>query len=525
MLAHVLPALPLAVLLLAPGANAQSASGSAQRPPSATDRAQLVSRADLVPAYRGVDQTYAARLPSAGPVRAAINRAFDRATLRFFSGDLAATVRSIADVRQMLAGTTLDTLARRTPLQRFIVRVAPFAWRASTAATDRARTDSLELMLRPLGIDSAATDSMSIRVEITPVQASSPRGARWSRTLVLPMGSRGPIRLAVAPSELRSLTPGRYLARAVRADAVADSSLSEEFAIVASPPDTVRATLAAAVAALAPAPAALEWTRALFLERLALLNGSPTDDQTAVRLADPTQVAAQLRGELAMLTRQRNPYANRAGDLWWQLAGRPATAGAPRAALAVRVIASTSVAQSPTPVPLIIALHGAGMDENGFADGYGNGLLLREAAARGMLVAAPATIAVQRTPALLDSLIATLARSYAVDSTRIYLLGHSMGAGAVTQLLQRTGHPFAAAVAIAGGAAITSAGGVPPVRYVGAALDPIIPAARVKQSASQSAASGVRAEYVEVADVGHTMVVTHVLGESLDWLLTHRRAP
>lgn len=504
-----------------------------------------VTRADLVPAYRAVDQAYAAVLPPPGPERAAINRAFDRATLRFFSGDLAATQRAILDVRQMLARTPLDTMARRTPLQRYAVQVAPFAWpaiaerpssaprtaadsarlaarrRAQATAAQR-RTDSLSITIRPLAVDTARRDSIEVRLEIVPRSG----GPSVSRTLRWPAAQRSPVPLALAPWELRTLLPGRYHVRLIATTpGVADSSLAADFAIVPVALDAVRGQFERDFAMLAPAPDSVRWTRALFAERLALVNPTPTDDETAVRLQDPNVVVTQLRTELDALIAQRNPYANRAGDFWWRLTAPSAVAGAPPATMPVRISAAPAVATSATPVPLVIALHGAGIDENGFADGYGDGRLLREAATRGMLVATPSTIAVQRAPALLDTLIATLARSYPVDRSRIYLIGHSMGAGATTALVQRAGHPFAAAVAIAGGGPVASATGVPPMRFIGAALDPVIPAARVKQAAEGARAAGVRAEYLEVPDVGHTMVVTHVLGEVLDWLLTQRRAP
>jgi dienelactone hydrolase len=476
-----------------------------------------VTRGDLAPVYRATDQAYAAALPPAGPERAAINRAFDRATLRFFGGDLGSATRAIADVRQMLVGARLDTTARSMPLQRFVVRAARFAYVIDS--TPRRRPDSLEFAVRPLAAAPDRTDTIMVRFEIAPAQRVA-SDSWWSTLVRVPMSGMQPTTIRIPSTALRDLKPGRFVPRLVRDGLPPDTSLFEEFAVVAGNLDSLRRAFEADLAALTPPSDSLAWTRALFSERISLLTSRPGDEETTLRSSTPHELARELRGELVALRAQRTPYRNRAGDHWWRLS---TTVDGSLRQLPVRVIAPTRAAQSAVPVPLVIALHGAGMDENGFAVGYGNGRLVKEAADRGMLVATPSTVALQRTPALLDTLIATLRRSYRVDPTRIYVIGHSMGAGLLSALVQRSGHPFAAGVAIAGGGAIAKGDGVPPIRFVGAALDPIIPAARVQQAATAAIAAGVKAEYVEVPDVGHTMVVTHVLGETLDWLLRHRR--
>jgi predicted esterase len=513
---------------------ARATAGSQPAPTS-------VTRADLATAYRAVDRAYAAALLPAGPLRAAINRAFDATTLRFFAGDLATTIRGLTDVRQMIA--TGDSLARSTPMQRFVVRVVPFAWvgapqpattprtaadsartaqrRTSDALSLQRRTDSLAIRIRALYAAPASTDSVRARLELAP--AGAPRRVLASRDVVLSSARTTAATVALSPWELRALAPGRHIIRLVSADA-RDTSMTDEFVVVAQSLDEARTQLNAALAALAPAPDSLLWTRALFAERLALLTPTPGDDDTAVRLSDPNTTLRQLRTELSLLSAQRNPYLDRAGDSWWRIPiGRTATGET--ILCPMRVVAARAVVERAEPAPLVIALHGAGIDENGFPSAYGDGALVTLAATRGMLLVSPSTVAMQRTPDALDSLIAAVRRSYRVDSTRIYLIGHSMGANTVTTLLQRGTTPVAAAVAIAGGGRITSSTGVPPIRFVGAALDPIIPAARVQQAADAARAAGVRSLYIEEPDVGHTMVVTHTLPDALDWLLLQRRTP
>ncbi len=76
------------------------------------------------------------------------------------------------------------------------------------------------------------------------------------------------------------------------------------------------------------------------------------------------------------------------------------------------------------PIPLVIALHGAGGNEHLFFDGYGLGQALREAEKYGWAIVAP------RSGASLDHVWASLEavqKLVSVDTERIYLMGHSMG--------------------------------------------------------------------------------------------------
>ncbi len=80
--------------------------------------------------------------------------------------------------------------------------------------------------------------------------------------------------------------------------------------------------------------------------------------------------------------------------------------------------------QPDRPVPLVIALHGAGGNEHLFFDGYGLGRVLQEAGKRGWAVVAP------RSAGGLNHLWDTLdavKRLIRVDESRIFLMGHSMG--------------------------------------------------------------------------------------------------
>lgn len=108
-------------------------------------------------------------------------------------------------------------------------------------------------------------------------------------------------------------------------------------------------------------------------------------------------------------------------------------------------------------VPVVVALHGMGGSENMFFDAYGNGIVPKLARERGWLVVATRVEGVlgagpaPAVPALLDE----LQKRYPIDTKRVFLVGHSMGAGHVIQLTTQNPERFAAVAALGGGGRIT----------------------------------------------------------------------
>lgn len=101
--------------------------------------------------------------------------------------------------------------------------------------------------------------------------------------------------------------------------------------------------------------------------------------------------------------------------------------------------------------PLVIALHGAGGSENLFFDGYGDGKVVRLAAARGWYVVAPRNgFGGVDCAALVDALAARLP----IDRQRIVVVGHSMGAMQAMSNASRTPERFAAVAALGGGGSV-----------------------------------------------------------------------
>jgi predicted esterase len=99
------------------------------------------------------------------------------------------------------------------------------------------------------------------------------------------------------------------------------------------------------------------------------------------------------------------------------------------------------------PLPLVVALHGAGGSENMFFDGYGAGLIRKLAAERGWLLVAPA---VGLTSGFNGEMLAEIEKLYPVDRSRIFILGHSMGAAATMTAVSNEPKLYRAAAALGG---------------------------------------------------------------------------
>ena len=172
-------------------------------------------------------------------------------------------------------------------------------------------------------------------------------------------------------------------------------------------------------------------TAAEYRRQLAALRADavPETDLPAVEWAD-------------RLRRLGEPFftPDRAGD--WSVSV-PADTGATACRLFVPPGLSTD-----KPVPLVVALHGAGGSENMFFESYGAGHIVTECRQRGWLLLAP-RCGFFGPPPVAD-LVQKLRERYPIDPKRVFLVGHSMGAGQAVELFQK--HPDAfAAVAVLGG--------------------------------------------------------------------------
>lgn len=278
-------------------------------------------------------------------------------------------------------------------------------------------------------------------------------------------------------------------------------------------PSVVRSALLASLAGV-DSTGALQQAHAAASARAGLLTDVASTSRSIELFIQPRAHAAAVTREVDALRAGRNPYAGRSGD-WWREIVVSADKRVP-----VRLIAPPSAVRAGVRAPLIVALHGAGGDENMFVDAYGAGVISRLADSLGALIVSP--LANGFTAAAFDSVVAVVQREYAVDSTRVYVVGHSMGAGITAMLANTRGARLAAVAAVAGGAPITAAD-APPALFIAGGVDPVIPAARVKAAAEATRAAGRTMEYRELPSEGHTLIVGRVLPDAIAWLFTHSR--
>lgn len=455
--------------------------------------APAVTRADLAAAYQRVDawlMTHA--IDSAALVSA--NRRFDQSTLAFFGGRTAEAVQTLNRLYGELVG---DSAADGAFVRSLGLRVT-----ASPRVLLRGRpTATLEVTpVVPVPGTTPLVFTLQLRDARGRVVATSTDSIEPGRTASRPLG--------FSPGALGRLAAGRYVA-IVRARGTTQEAAIGTIDVADRAPDDRRVALQDELATLDSV--ANTQALAAFHARLANLVSVPSADQSAQFLADPAALEAALVRELASLRAGRDPYAS-PGDLWRVVVG---PGGRP---LPVRVIVPPT--RDPArPRPLVIALHGAGGDENMFPDAYGAGEVQRQAAARQAIVVSPATVVFQRDPAMFDSLVAVISRSYAIDTTRVYVVGHSMGAAAAYGIGTARANRIAATTLLNGAGRPPAAGTrVPPSLWIAGTLDPVIPPSRIRPAADAARTAGASVEYRERPTAGHTLGVGPMLAEAFAFL-------
>lgn len=161
-----------------------------------------------------------------------------------------------------------------------------------------------------------------------------------------------------------------------------------------------------------------------------------------------TDVAAvQVLRDLEHLKKGGKLAANRTGDLRiWLAQGNRATA--------CRLFIPAAIAKDRTEKrPLVLAMHGAGGSENLFFDGYGAGKTVALCAKRSWILLAPRSgILGGRSDA--GAILDALTNLLPIDRTRVFGVGHSMGAGQLMADVSRKPDRYRAVAALGGGGRI-----------------------------------------------------------------------
>jgi len=183
-----------------------------------------------------------------------------------------------------------------------------------------------------------------------------------------------------------------------------------------------------------------------------------------------------------------------------------------------------------TAMPLVVALHGMGGDENSMFDGYKEGLLKREAEREGFLVVCPKgrdSASMYRGPAEQDVLdvIAEVERDYKVDLNRVFLMGHSMGGYGTWSIAMDHPDMFAALGPISGGG---NAAGMVKLRAIPEYVvhgdnDKTVPVTQSRTMVEAGKKAGANITYVEIPGGSHVDVAAPQFGPMLDFFAKQSR--
>jgi predicted esterase len=234
----------------------------------------------------------------------------------------------------------------------------------------------------------------------------------------------------------------------------------------------------------------------------------------------------------------KDPFKGRTGDF----ERHHVLAGADEV-MPYRVYVPKSYAAA-TPTPLVIALHGLGANEDSFFDSYDR-LPPQLAEKHGFLMAAPLgyrvdgfygsrvmggnDIASQRRGEYSEKDVLEVLRlmkaNYNVDESRIYLIGHSMGAIGTWALASKYPQIWAATAAFAGTGAPDLAAAMKAIPHfvVHGDADPTVNVSGSRRMVAAMQASGATVSYVEVPGGGHSDVVVPNLPKAFEFIAGHRR--
>lgn len=463
-----------------------------------------VSRADLGRSYMRMDQRYAAAAPE-GELRAKVNAGFDAATQHFFTGSFGKALHAIDDL--------LTDLEEHPPGDDFRLALAlrgvvdPPVIVAGSGTIPKFRIESLY----DLTLDVAGKFEFTVRA----ARASEP--PLFERPITIEAGAdlHSPQSIEL-PETVASLKPGIYEFELL--------SKSDRFmlplarlVVVPESLDAIRQANESKLAAMQFDEPVLRQALAACRARNELLTDLPSDTNSAQFLSNPLQLSADIATEIESLAAARDPYHGRLSDYWrvMEVKGKQIPLG----------VYAPAAAKGDKPLPLFITLHGMGADENMFLAAYGAGRIKKLADEHGFVVASPSTYSFGGKPEHVEALVELMAAEYPIDRSRVYVIGHSLGAAAGATLATKAQDRLAAACCLAGGRSFGGREGCVPTLVIAAELDAIVPAAGVEGGAKKAIDAGLPVELRTMQGYGHTLMVGDALAAAVPWLLEHERKP
>ena len=220
----------------------------------------------------------------------------------------------------------------------------------------------------------------------------------------------------------------------------------------------------------------------------------------------------------------RDPLSTRSGDM--RLAYRSSV---DRELVPFRLFVPDNYDRSQS-YPLVVALHGAGGDENTFMESF-DGTFKENARDRGYIVASVngrGPYGGYRDASAQDVIdgLDLVQRVYPIDETRTYLMGHSMGGGGTVRIGFENADRFAALAPIAGYGLAEDLAKAPemPLFIAQGELDALVPVERARNFHEAAQALGMPSlHYAENEGTDHVAIVAEVMDQIFDWFDLHRR--
>ncbi|MEZ6143736.1 MAG: hypothetical protein R3B84_24490 [Zavarzinella sp.] len=209
---------------------------------------------------------------------------------------------------------------------------------------------------------------------------------------------------------------------------------------------------------------------------------------------------ARFLSEIETILKTKSPYytPERGGEFWLKLPIEKRT-------VTVRVAVPQ---KAKPPMPVVLALHGAGGSENLFFDGYGNGITIREATRRGWFIVATNAGGLFGTGGAppIDQIVEVLAKRYPLDTSKIFVVGHSMGAAHTISLAQQTKLKLTAIAALGGGGNVRQPEKFAKLpTFIGCGKDDFL--LNGARSLKTSLEKSPTVEYREYDDIEHLLIV------------------
>lgn len=234
-------------------------------------------------------------------------------------------------------------------------------------------------------------------------------------------------------------------------------------------------------------------------------------DFPAERLLTEAELLTKPDGERAFLSPKRS------GEFWLTLA-------TPSGPAPVRLFVPEKL-KADRPVPLLVAMHGAGGSENLFFDGYGDGATVRECRDKGwFMVATRAGGFLSSLPPVAE-IVDELAKYYPIDPKRVYIVGHSMGAAHAVAVAQSSPGRVAAIAALGGGGNVKSPAALKglPVFVGSGDQDFALSAAKGLTKSMEKAGADVR--YKEYPNIEHLAIVQAAIRDVIEFFDQSRKPP